>query len=215
MRVAGSIVALVAIAVMVGSAAVVVSKGDQPQLAVSVSGVPGYVYYDRAYDLTIEYANHGGAISGPVEVVAVLPETFALSQHIGDPERHGERLVWILDGLDAGEFGTFAISVRGTLPEDLTNAVYDLPGYSGHTAFVEGFEMPVTLTAGTASTSTLAIADTGAHKYPSLSRSARLSLAPVTARSTSSSTQASSPVTTSPWMMTPTTLSPTHTSVRS
>jgi hypothetical protein len=52
--------------------------------------------------------------------------------------------------------------VRGTLPSDLTDAVYDLPGYEGHTAFVEGFQMDVALTADGASAGTLAVADTGA-----------------------------------------------------
>src|SRR5687768_228967 len=101
-----------------------------------------------AYDLSIEYANHGGAIDGPLELTAQLPETFALADQIQDPARHGELLSWQLDGLGAGERGSVTFSVRGTLPRDLSTAVYDLPGYAGHTAFVEGFNLSATLTAG-------------------------------------------------------------------
>ncbi len=168
MRFAGAVVALIALAVIVGSAVAVVQKDYPPQLSVKVAGVPGYIYYNRAYDLSIEYANRGGSVDGPIEVVADLPETFALAVNIDDPRRHGERLVWTLDGLDAGETGSLPITVQGTLPDDLTAAVYDLPGYVGHTAFVEGFEMPVTLTAGTASAETLAVADTGVNATASI-----------------------------------------------
>jgi hypothetical protein len=152
---------MVAIAVIIGSAASVIDKDYAPRLAVEVTGVPGYIYYDRAYDLSIEYANLGGPIDGPVELTVDLPETFALAEHVADPARRGERLTWTLDGLGAGERGSLPIAVQGVLPDDLTNAVYDLPGYAGHTAFVEGFDLGVTLTAGDASASTLAVADTG------------------------------------------------------
>jgi prealbumin domain-containing protein len=160
-RVVTGLVAIIAIAVMVGSAAFVVTKEDSPALAVRVEGVPGYVYYSQQYPLTVHYTNEGGAVSGPVELAVQLPETFALAGNIHDPTRHGERLVWQLDGLDAGESGSVQFTVQGTLPDDLTAAVYDLPGYEGHTAFVEGFQMPVTLTAGNATAETLAVADTG------------------------------------------------------
>lgn len=162
MRVAIGFAALCAIAVIVGSAALVVAKEDQPQLALNVEGVPGYVYYNRPYDITVEYTNLGGDVSGPVELLVQLPETFALAENIEDPTRHGERLVWTLDGLDKGESGSVRFAVQGTLPEDLTNAVYDLPGYEGHTAFVEGFQLGVNLKADGVSAEKLAIADTGA-----------------------------------------------------
>ena len=161
-RVLAGVISFIALAIVAGSAATVLTKEDEPRLAVNIAGVPAYVYYERSYELTIEYANQGGAISGPVELSAELPPTFALAEHIDDPARHGERLVWQLDGLDAGEEGSIAISVQGTLPADLTEAVYDLPGYEGHTAFVEGFQFAVSLTAGDASAEALAVADTGA-----------------------------------------------------
>ena len=161
-RVPAALVSLLAVAAIVAGAVTVIGKDQPTNLAVEVKGVPGYIYYDRTYDLTIEYANLGGPIDGPVELVAELPETFALAEHIGDPTRHGEKLVWTLDGLDAGERGAVSITVQGTLPDDLTNAVYDLPGYEGHTAFVEGFDLGVSLTAGDVRASTLAVAHTGA-----------------------------------------------------
>ena len=161
MRYAVAIAAVVALAAIAGSAGSVIMKDYPARLAVSVDGVPGYVYYNQAYDVTIEYANLGGGVSGPVELSAVLPETFALADRIGDPASHGERLVWTLDGLDAGERGSVTFALQGTLPAELTNAVYDLPGYAGHTAFVEGFELAATLTAGSQTASTLAVADTG------------------------------------------------------
>ena len=145
MRTLGTLVTLVAVTVIVGSASFVLSKADQPRLAVSVSGVPGYVYYDRDYNLTLEYANLGGAIGGPVELAVQLPETFALAESVGDASRRGERLTWTLDGLGKGESGSIPLTVRGVLPDDLTSAVYDLPGYEGHTAFVEGFELRAVL----------------------------------------------------------------------
>ena len=161
MRVLTGIVLVAATAIIAGSAALVMSKEDSPALSVRVEGVPSYVYYNQAYDLTIQYANDGGALAGLVELSVQMPETFALAEHIDDPARHGERLVWQLDGLDAGERGSVAIAVRGTLPEDLNEAVYDLPGYEGHTAFVEGFRLGAALEAGGASAGTQAVADTG------------------------------------------------------
>jgi hypothetical protein len=155
------LVGVVALAAIVASAGSVVMKDYPARLAVDVEGVPGYVYYDRSYDITVEYANLGGPVSGPVELAVELPATFALADRIGDPAKHGERLVWILDGLDTGERGSVTFALQGTLPADLTEAVYDLPGYAGHTAFVEGFELAVTLTAGSETASTLAVADTG------------------------------------------------------
>ena len=168
MRYAIAMVAVLALAAIAGSAGSVLTKDYPARLAVSVEGVPGYVYYDRAYDVTIEYANLGGGVSGPVELMVQLPETFALADRLGDPARHGERFVWTLDGLDTGERGSVTLTLQGTLPDDLTNAVYDLPGYAGHTAFVEGFELAASLTAGAHTALTLAVADTGAPEDPNL-----------------------------------------------
>nr|ART39151.1 H139 [uncultured bacterium] len=148
----------------------VVGKDYEPRLDVQVKGVPGYIYYNRDYKLTVEYTNHGGAIDGPVEVSVVLPETFALAERIDDPRRHGETLTWTVDGLGSGEAGSIVISVRGTLPDDLTNAVYDLPGYAGHTAFVEGFQLKAAIRAGSSFADTVAIADTGAAQFNSFIR---------------------------------------------
>jgi hypothetical protein len=161
MRIATALISLIAVVAIVGSATAVLTRKSEPRLSVTVSGVPGYVYYNRNYDLTIDYANMGGSVNGPLQLVAKLPETFALAENMSDPSKHGERLVWTLDGLDSGESGSIPITVRGTLPDDLTKAVYDLPGYEGHAAFVEGFEMAVSLTADGASAQTLAVADTG------------------------------------------------------
>ena len=47
------------------------------------------------------------------------------------------------------------------MPEDLSNAVYDLPGYAGHTAFVEGFKLNAAIKAGSSIAEVTAIADTG------------------------------------------------------
>ena len=42
-RLLAAVISLIAVAVMVGSAVTVLSKADEPRLAVNVSGVPGYV----------------------------------------------------------------------------------------------------------------------------------------------------------------------------
>ncbi len=170
MRLATLLVIAAAVTVIVASAVSVIARDTPSRFAVSVEGLLGYVYYDRAYDITITYENQGGAVNGPVELSALLPETFALAEHIDDPERHGERLVWRLDGLGAGESGSVQIKVQGTLPADLSEAVFNLPGYVGHTAFVEGFELTVTLAAGSSTVSALAISDTGGLPPPAFSK---------------------------------------------
>ena len=169
MRLITTLVLVLAVMAIVGSAAVVLTKDASPRLAVSVDGVPGYLYYGRAYEITIHYENLGGALEGPVELTAQLPETFALAERIDDAARHGELLRWTLDGLESRESGSVRFTVQGTLPDDLTAAVYDLPGYEGHTAFVEGFDLDVRLTAGSSTASALAIADTG-HDRPLFSK---------------------------------------------
>jgi len=162
MRIAGLIVAALALAAIAISAGTVIVKDYEPRLSLQVKGVPGYIYYNRDYKLTLEYANHGGAVDGPIQISVALPETFALAEHIADPHRHGDTLRWTIDGLGTGESGSIEFSVRGTLPADLTNAVYDLPGYVGHTAFVEGFELTARIEAGSSAAEITAIADTGA-----------------------------------------------------
>ena len=162
MKFAFGFVSILALTLIAGSATAVITKDYPPRLSVNVTGVPGYVYYNQSYDLSIDYANHGGSASGPLELSAQLPETFALAQDIDDPRHHGERLVWSLDGLKAGESGSVQFTVRGTLPADLSQAVYDLPGYAGHTAFLEGFELAVALSGDSTAASALVIADTGA-----------------------------------------------------
>ena len=170
MRLAAALIFAVAVTAIVGSSLAVITKDRPASLAVSVEGLPGYVYYDRAYDITIAYENHGGAVNGPVELSAWLPPIFALSERIEDPTRRGERLTWVLDGLGAGERGFVEITVQGTLPADLSEVVYDLPGYAGHTALVGGFELAVTLTAGSNVASALAVSDTGAIPAPAFSK---------------------------------------------
>jgi hypothetical protein len=144
----------------------VLFKDHGPKLSVDVQGVPEYVYYDHPYDITLAYANHGGAVKGPVELTADLPPTFFLAGTQSGISITDQHLVWQFDGLKAGESGTVNFTVKGVLPADLTRAVHNIPGYEGHTSFVEGFSLAVAMTAGRHATTAVAVADTGASTNP-------------------------------------------------
>ncbi len=157
-----SAIALAAIAI---SAAVVLDKDSPSDLAVRVEGVPGYVYYSRPYVITIQYVNNGSDTARSAELAASLPPGFALQgEQDGAPQ--GQRVVWNLGDLAAGEAGAIQFTILGTPPSDLTGAVYDLPGYVGHTAFEDGFRLAVELTSNAGRADALARADTGEPSSP-------------------------------------------------
>jgi hypothetical protein len=154
------------IVAIIGSTSLVIFKEHGPKLSVQVVGVPEYIYYERPYEITLAYANHGAAVKGPVELTADLPPTFFLAGKHQGIEITEQHLVWQFDGLNKGESGTVTFTVQGVLPADLSKAVYNLPGYTGHTAFVEGFSLAVAMTAGSHATTAVAVADTGASTAP-------------------------------------------------
>jgi hypothetical protein len=139
-------------------------RQNGPRLAVSISGVPGYVYYSRDYLITFEYANHGGGTAKNVTLSATLPRDFSLSDSSASVEE--QAIVWQLGDLQPGERGTVSARLRGKVPSDLTGAVYDLPNYVGHTAFVDGLSIDVTLASSAGNVVARASADTGLQVDP-------------------------------------------------
>ena len=165
MRLTSAVVSAIALAAIAISAAVVLDKDSPSDLAVRVEGVPGYVYYSRPYVITIQYVNNGSDTARSAELAASLPPGFALQgEHDGAPQ--GQRVVWNLGDLAAGEAGAIQFTILGTPPSDLTGAVYDLPGYVGHTAFEDGFRLAVELTSNAGRADALARADTGEPSSP-------------------------------------------------
>jgi hypothetical protein len=159
-------IALLATAVIVASSAAVLTKDYPPQLAVEVHGVPGYVYYFRDYEVTIEYANTGREVAPSASLSAFIPAGFTLDGVSKATTDAPQQFVWSVGDLAPGQRGEINVTLRGTLPTDLTGAVYDLPGYVGHTAFVDGFKMDVAIAAGGKAVTTFAWADTGASVPP-------------------------------------------------
>jgi len=159
-------VTLVAAAVILVSTGAVLTRDYPPRLAVEVRGVPGYVYYDRDYPLTIEYANAGREAAPSASVSAIIPAGFTLDGVTHATADEPQSFVWNVGDLAPGQRGEITVNLRGVLPTDLTGAVYNLPGYVGHTAFVDGFEMKVALTSAGASITHTATADTGAAVVP-------------------------------------------------
>ena len=90
---------------------------------------------------------------------AVIPRDFALGGNGATLE--DRTIVWHLGDVAADERGAVTATLRGTLPDDLTGAVYDLPGYEGHTAFVDGLSIDVTLASSAGTVTTEALANTG------------------------------------------------------
>ena len=162
MRLTAALSLFCAVVAIAGSAFAVITKDYAPRLAVSVEGLPGYVYYDRDYDVTIRYDNAGGEAVEHAVLTIVLPQGFLLLGQQTAAGPGGQRqYAWQLGLIEAGQSGEVRVAIRGSLPDDLTGAVYDLPGYEGHTAFVDGFLMEVTLTTASSSVTALAVADTG------------------------------------------------------
>ena len=159
-------VALIAVAIIGVSTGAVLTKDYPPRLAIDVHGVPGYVYYDRDYPLTIQYANLGRDAAPSASVSAIIPAGFTLDGVTHATSDEPQRFVWNVGDLAPGERGEITVKLRGVLPSDLTDAVYDLPGYVGHTAFVDGFEMKVALTSAGAAITRTATADTGSVVVP-------------------------------------------------
>ena len=188
MRLIATFATVFALAAIAISAVVVLDKEGPSGLAVRVEGVPGYVYYERPYEVTIEYVNTGGESARAVELAALLPPGFALQGAHGGALQ-GQRIVWHLGELQAGEAGSVKLTLQGTVPSDLTGAVYDLPGYVGHTAFEQGFSLAVELTSDSGRAIALAVSDTGEPESPT---------PPTSTPVTPSPTATSTPVTPSP-----------------
>ena len=159
---AAFMVTLAALGTIVASTGAVLTKDYPAHLSVEVHGVPGYVYYDRDYEITVEYANLGrdGVHGSSIEVL--VPAGFSLNGISKALTDEPQRFVWDIGTLEPGQRGDIKVTLRGTLPHDLTGAVYDLPGYVGHTAFVEGFDLNVVFSANGVQTGWAASADTGA-----------------------------------------------------
>lgn len=150
----GGVIALAAVAAIVASSAVVLFKDKQARLTLDIEGVPGYVYYGQDYEVTFVYSNVGGMTAEAAELSAVLPGDFSFDGRIGE-------IVWQLGSIAPGESGAVTATLRGSVPADLSEAVYDLPGYEGHTALVDGLSIEAVLTSGEAEVATHALADTG------------------------------------------------------
>jgi len=159
-------VAIVASAIIFASTGAVLTKEYPPRLAVDIHGVPGYVYYDRDYPITIEYANLGRDAAPSASISAIIPAGFTLDGVTHAASDEPQRFVWNVGDLAPGQRGEVIVKLRGVLPTDLTGAVYDLPGYVGHTAFVDGFAIKVALTSAGAETTRTATADTGVVAAP-------------------------------------------------
>ena len=162
------LVAFLAVSLIVGSAAVVIMRDSPARLSVRVEGLPGYLYYEREYDIAIAYENQGRSVAESARLEAQLPSGFSQVGLASGASLDGQRLVWQLGDLAPGERGEVLLTLRGRGPEDLSDAVYDLPGYEGQPAFIDRFELVVSLNGGVSTASALAMADTGMQPMVSL-----------------------------------------------
>jgi hypothetical protein len=152
-----------AAAVVIAVAVFLLAPGgsENPDVAVSISGVPDYIFLDQAFDLTITYENRGEVRSDPVALSVRLLESFEIQKSTQPPDRGEAALIWQLPGLLPGEQGFITLTLKGSAPDPGTRGDYEYE--EGYVAFEDGFEVTVrALSAeGSLLDEALAKADTG------------------------------------------------------
>ena len=130
-----------AVAVALAAFLLVPRGAENPDVAVSISGVPEYIFLDQPFDLTITYENRGSGRSDPVAVSVRLPGSFEIQGSTQAPATGESAALWQLPALLPGERGFITLTLKGSAPDSAARGDYEYA--EGYSAFEDGFEVTV------------------------------------------------------------------------